>query len=487
MSTTVRKVFAYVLAVVMTLTMALGAIGSAWADAPADPNPTKGSITISNPAAGETYSVYRVFDLTVNTETGAHAYTISEKWGAKDFATSETFAKYFVLNNGYVTIKDATTTDAAALAQDLHKFAVDNEIANDGQQKATGETMVFSDMPLGYYLVDTTLGTLCSLDTANPNALIQAKNSKPDFTVNAKQVKENSTSQWGTENDANIGDTVDFQVTINAKPGAENLVLHDTMAPAFEFNGSVTVTKDGIEVPADGNYALVTEGLGDNCTFEVQFTPAFCAGITDKSGETIVISYSAQLKSNATITGEGNANVAKLSYGANNTMSDRSTTVTKTWPLPVEKVATGSTTHLAGATFVLSTTNSEDDALHFTAGDNGVYTLDSDGAVSSITTTETGIFTLQGLDSGKYYLIETAGPAGYNKLANPIEVTVSNTGNISYNDVQTSNKVIVENSTGTELPSTGGMGTTIFYIVGGVLVLGAVVLAVTKRKLASQR
>ena len=109
-----------------------------------------------------------------------------------------------------------------------------------------------------------------------------------------------------------------------------------------------------------------------------------------------------------------------------------------------------------------------------------------EGAVTEITTDTTGKFTIKGLDSDTYYLTEITQPAGYNKLADPIKVVIDGKGNVTYNDDYTGT-IKVENKTGAELPSTGGVGTTVFYVVGGLMVLLAVVLLVTKKKMSAHK
>ena len=143
---------------------------------------------------------------------------------------------------------------------------------------------------------------------------------------------------------------------------------------------------------------------------------------------------------------------------------------------------------LSGATFTLSKDAEGSNPIALVSEGNNVYRVaktGETGTVTEITTDATGKFTIQGLDADTYYLTETAAPAGYNKLAGPVTIVIGANGvvNGTTEAPQGVDEVKVLNQSGTELPSTGGMGTTIFYVLGSVLVLAAVVLLVTKKRM----
>jgi LPXTG-motif cell wall-anchored protein len=232
----------------------------------------------------------------------------------------------------------------------------------------------------------------------------------------------------------------------------------------------------------------------DGHTFDVVFTEDFCNGL--KSGDTIVVYYNATLNDNAVVK-EAENNKAYLEYKDNNDETHTTTpdeTKTYTWELPVLKYANGDTNDaLAGAKFSLYTDESCTTAVKFHEvkkdGETTVYRVDKrvdkEGTVTEITTDATGKFKIEGLDAGTYYLKETEAPAGYNKLDTVVKVVIDHNGKINATEDQPAGatQIEVENKSGSELPETGGMGTTIFYVLGSILVLGAAVLLITKKRM----
>ena len=451
---------------------------------------TGGSITIDNAVSGQTYSIYQILYLeSYSTDangnaTGAYAYKANSAWA--DWLKTQT--SYVSIDaQGYVTwvaTGDSATAEFAKLAQ---AYAKQQSMTSDPTAvTATSTTVSFTGLKLGYYLVDSTLGTLCSLDTTNPSVTIQEKNVAPG---NEKKVEEDSTGNYGEKNDADIGQTVKFQSTITAQAGAENYVFHDKMSAGLTYTGVTSVTLNGTAVDNTDEkaYTVKTSELGDDCTFHVVFTQAFCD--TLKANDKIVISYTATVNKDAVVGGNGNK--SWLKYGENNDLTTTpSETTTYTWDVDVFKYTKNGETEkpLAGAKFTLSKKADGTDPIALVNESNNVYrvaTKDDTNTVTEITTDSTGKFTIKGLDSDTYYLTETAAPAGYNKLADPITIVIGENGvvNGTTDAPQGVEEVKVLNQSGTELPSTGGMGTTIFYVLGSILVIGAVVLLVTKKRM----
>lgn len=487
----IKKIAAIMLSVMMVLGMASVVSADEGGTAAATGN---GKITITNAIPSQTYKIYRILELeSYNTTTGNYAYKATATW--KPFIESNEIKDVYVtINDGYVTWKD--NADVATFAKKALAYAnTQNHIINSDKSQiapaaaagATTSTVAFSDLPLGYYLVDSSAGTICSLNTTAKDVTIQEKNGVPSVE---KKVQEDSTSVWGESNTADIGQTVNFQTTITAQPGAQNYVLHDMMDAGLTFGGTVTVKKGDTTLTNSNDYSLITDGI-DGCTFEIVFTQSFCA--TLKADEQIIVTYSATLNKKAAIAGEGNKNTTKLTYG-DSSETTPSTTTTKIFEMPVFKYTKEGTNEkaLEGAIFTLSKKTDGTDPINLvktseeSAGEETyrVATTDETNTMTEVTTTDSGKFTIKGLDADTYYLTETKQPAGYNKLSAPITVVINENGNITIGtDTTVVTEVKVLNNTGTILPTTGGNGTSLIYFLGAVLALVSGVVLITKQRM----
>ena len=450
----------------------------------------KGSITIDNAIVGKKYTIYRIFDLNShNTDYSAINYTVSEKWTAF-FAEGALGRTYVDIDETYGYVVWKTGASPANFAAAAIEYAADKGIAHDGQAVAAPGTVKFDDLALGYYLVQSDLGALCSLDTTMPNVTIKEKNS--ESTVE-KQVQEDSTGDYGDHNDADIGQTVNFRTTINVVDGdPKNYVLHDTMSAGLTFDpASVAVTIGERTLAKNTDYTLVTSGLTDGCTFEVQFKDGVL-----KPNDVVEVAYSAEVNEYAVIGGTGNDNKTHLTYSDTPKSTGERLTKTYVWQFDVFKYAKKDKEEipLAGAQFVLyKTVNDEKFYAQVANGKITGWTDDKEKA-TVFETPDDGKFVIAGLDADTYYLEETKAPDGYNRLKEPVNVVITaniagdKTGKatITYNETATGT-VRIENQTGVELPSTGGIGTTVFYVIGGLLMGVAVVLLVTRKKMSTSK
>lgn len=460
----------------------------------------KGIITINKAVNGQTYTIYKLLDLESYDKPNDHySYKPATEWKSF-FETAEAKNYITVDDNGYANwVKGA---DQVAFAQKALSYATTNKIGNKGTAPASNNTVTFDNLDLGYYLVDSNVGALCNLTTTNPTVEIKEKNGQP--TVE-KKVSSTDGNGYGDSNDVNIGDKVYFQTIITAQAGAQDYVLHDTMDEGFTFTNNIQVKLNDSKVE-NQDYSIYLKGTENNkttdgCTFEIRFTKDFCDKL--KENDKIYVTYTAMLNSKAFIginnnDASGNTNATKITYGANNKESVESKTQTYTYQIPVFKYTGIGKTPLTGATFSLFTTETEGDAIKLVQKTGTQeYRLAIQGEtgekeVTEITTTDTGRFSIQGLKPGNYWLEETAAPKGYNKLKKRIKIAVGAHGAITidgnYNADGTVSggnleaEVEVENKTGTVLPSTGGAGTTMIYLVGAVLVLGSGVVLATKRR-----
>ena len=513
-----KKLFSLALAFIMAMALMTPAFATQ------EGTLTGGSITINDAVPGQVYNAYQILYLeSYNADTNAYAYKANGAW--ESWLRTQTNYVHFD-DQGYVTwvkvlvcdIEDAghthgadcyTDADAAAFAKlaqvEAAKMTADATATAPAAAKGeTYSTVEFKNLKLGYYLVDTTLGTLCSLDTTNPSVEMYEKNEVP---TNVKTVQEDSKSgndAWGTTNDADIGQTVNFKSTITAKKGAENYVFHDTMSAGLTLDkasikvGGVAVTNaDGSDLSGDNYVVSYPSGDGsDGCTFEIAFAQSYLNSITEDT--TIVITYSATVNSSAVVGLPGNPNESKLSYGdsSKTTTTLPSETITYTWDMDILKYANGDENKvLADAQFVLLNSAKNKVATVVNGKITGwanVPAAGQDGSIAwpdntVLTTNASGKIEIDGLDADTYYLREVKAPNGYNKLANDIEVVI--TGATTEGGALTYTTVVakVNNQSGAELPSTGGMGTTIFYVLGGVLMAGAAILLVTKKKMSNEQ
>lgn len=473
-----KKLASFLLVLVMVLSVTTTAFAEEGGE-----TTTNGSITITNALKGETYNAYQILYLeSYDAENNIYAYKANSAWEA----WLKTQKKYVAVNpQGYVTWVEGA--DAAAFAK-AAKDQLSGKTA-DGHVTPTADgSATISNLKLGYYLVDSTVGALCELNTTKPSVEITDKNTKPTIE---KKVQEDSDGSWGDVNDADIGQTVNFQSTVSAKPGARKYVVHDKMDAALEFGGVTSITAGSTTLTAGGDYTVVTTGLTDGCTFHIVFTQTYLDSIT--ADTKIVINYTAKLTSNA-VAGTGYVNKTWLDYG-DNQHTEQDTTTTYTWKLPIYKYHMDGETQkaLAGAEFI----------LYKGSGESKVYAQVTQGKLTGWTTNKTdatklvsgddGMIAVEGLDADTYYLEETKAPGGYNKLAGPVKVEISHTvsdegahmTNTLKQDATDVAKVEIENKSGTELPSTGGIGTTIFYVLGSILVIGAVVLLIVKKRMSA--
>lgn len=492
-----RQFFALVLALVLTL----GLCATAFAE---DAKP--GSITISNPAQGKTYEVFKLLDVVEDESDLANKGFIykltADAWA--DFITNVKDGSdnnYFNLfeNGGtkYVLANENLKPGIADFAAKAKAYAEANKLAPIKTAKAEAEgALEISGLDLGYYLVRSDLGILCSLDTTAPNAEVREKN---EATVIVKNVEDTTKKQ----NVAEIGTYVKFTIRITVKDKAPvNYKLVDEMTDGLTFVNdaehplTVTVNENTLDA---ANYKVTetTEPRGFTLAFN---NNAEGSASILKTGDVVTVTYYAQINENAKIADEANVNKAKVEYGTNS-HTEYDTTETYVWKMNIVKYTMEQATEekLAGATFKLSRDAAGAQVIKLVKVDDTTYRLalptETDTAVDTVTTGETGELVINGLADGTYYLTETKAPRGYNLLREPVNVTIGHkdaNGKLTetsfvadQTETDTSGVVKVENNAGAELPSTGGIGTTVFYVLGSAMALGAVILLVTKKRMAA--
>lgn len=492
------------------------------------------SLTITNTKAGHTYNVYQIFTGDISGNAGS--YVLSTLKYGKNY-TPGTYAK-----GDRVPENDAALTALTNSATDINEWVQNFNPTGEvfKTQSSSNENTVIDGLPAGYYLVkDST--AISGNDAATQYILQVVGNTtvkvKSDVPAVIKKVKENNKTVGGIGNDPNmpgytlgsgysdvadynIGDNVEF-LLVGSMP--DNLAeydkykyyFHDTLSAGLTYNNDAVVTLKTGNTETD-----VTTSFNITCTdgsLEIK-----CEDVTKLTGISadsyIVVTYSAKLNSGAEIGLDGNTNKVKLEFSNNPNKGGEGSTGTTpedqvvvfTYELDVTKVAYGENNTeimLEGAEFKLKSGNK----WAIVDSNNKVTGwADTEAGGSTLISGSDGTFKVIGLDAGTYNLVETKAPTGYNLLDNPVVIeiiaTTSNTqswdgipshaltkleikvgettteGNTETGIVSTT----VVNNAGTVLPSTGGIGTTLFYVIGGVLVLAAIVLLVTRRRMREE-
>ena len=487
MKKTIKKLMAALLAVALLCAMAVPAFA-------AEGTATgSGTITIDKAINGETYTAYKIFNvISSKMETDGsmtYVYTVADGW-ADFFNQSEVKNYVSVDTHGQPTWVESkkSVADLQAFAKLALTYASTNGITGK-TATAAGNQAVINGLAAGYYVVSTTAGSLCVLNTNGSDLKIDEKNEAP--TIDKKIDGSKST------NDAAIGDVVNYTVTIHAKKGATGYVLTDTMTKGLTFNrDSLTVKVGATTLAENTHYTVAVDAAAtDGSTkFTVTFKDTYLNTI---DGDTdIVVSYTATVNKDAVIGTTGNTNTAQLKYGNNSTVE--STTTTYSYKFDLVKTD-NSKKLLTGAKFKLYDSQTSTTPVKLikdaTTGNYRVAETSESGAVDEIVIDSFKAVTISGLNKKTYYLEETLAPAGYNKLTERQSVelgkegfvadaTINNSG--SEGATWTEGGVQVINNTGATLPSTGGMGTTLFYVIGGGLMVAAVVLLVTKKRMENK-
>lgn len=450
-----------------------------------------GKITISNAVKDQTYTIYRMLKLE-SFDGNNYSYTLENGW--ENFISTGAGKDYLEKNSdGYIIFKSEKNneTDMRLFAKAAFAYAKTAKLNDDAKKsvKAPSTSVTFEDLPLGYYVVGSTVGSLCELKTTNKEVTITDKNDTP--TVEKKIVKynEDHSENLVDSNSANIGEEVVFKTTIDIKPGAKNYILHDKMDSHLRYDCILQIhDNNDNNIAADTGYVVKTTGLTDaDCTFELSFTEAFYANNRDnidtKKLNKIYVYYQATVKDDAVVKQEMKNNTY-LTFGENNTNSNEDYTITKTFGIPVFKY-TGTNTALPDAKFILSTDPKCTDSmktLKFTKNSEDKYRYDEKKGTEELVSLADGMINIEGIKAGTYYLKETEAPKGYNLLKTIQMIEISEDGSIKLNGKAITNNVGVQNNTGSLLPSTGGMGTTLIYLIGGALVLGSGIVLANKKR-----
>ena len=459
------------------------------------------TISVQNAKNGEKYNIYKMLDLSVNdqNEPTAYTYTLNDTWKAfwttgagKDYIKTTT-----VGTDVYVEWLDSKkmAADMETFAKAAAKYAEDNSIApTKPQVTATGGKAEWTDLDNGYYLVTSTYGIAASVAStpSNPVQNIEEKNSENTTDKDVKEATERNGSKesWANENDAAVGDTVEFRAKVTIAKNTVKVEYHDTMDAALTWTGAANVkvyTDEACENELLAENYQVVAGTSPE-TFVVKFNDEKYVSKLTAATTNVYVKYSAVLNDNA-VVGTPVNNKGQVRWGENG-KSTESTTETNTHKFTILKYDKNDSTKnpLAGAKFKLYTVEENGTALKLAKtadgktyrivdmSDSGAtlptgYTLVAD---DTIVTIDGSSITIEGVDSDDYYLEETEAPKGFTKIDGRTKIAVN-----------AENSLVSEipNESGAILPSTGGIGTTIFHIAGAALVLGAGILLISKKRM----
>ncbi|WP_130837996.1 SpaH/EbpB family LPXTG-anchored major pilin [Lachnoclostridium sp. Marseille-P6806] len=478
-----KRIFSALLAVLLFLATATTVL--------ADNN---GQITVNGATTGKTYDVYKIFDLTKSATGTNVSYTIDPDWvnffigagapGAAYLAQTATPGLNQLTHNGTTYYINITDSNIAAFAQAALAYAAAKPA--DDTKVATGTTVQFTGLPLGYYLVypqgatdiGGSYGSICSLTSTVPTATVNVKATYPEIEKSVN------------DQDVEVGQTVTFTVTGKVPDttgyASYKYEVKDTMSPGLTFNN----TTANFSVKFGGTPISVAPSYASN-----GFTLSFdMVNYQQYKGQAITITYSAVVNKNAVVTLTKNS--ATLEY-SNDPMGGTTTTppVEKevyTSKIVVDKYdASAPSKKLPDASFILVKKSGGVESFYKYDAATDTVSWVSDMTQATVKKTDSqGALEFIGLSDGTYYLRETIAPQGFNLLDHDVEVKITHTttsGGGGTFGIGVSQKSEIPNKSGTTLPETGGIGTTLFYAVGGLLLVGTVTVFITRRKLRAER
>lgn len=463
------------LVMLLAAVMLLGTVTTAMA---ATAMTDKGSVKITNAVAGVTYKLYRIFDISGISGDNKAAFITNEKWNAAVRNFNLGFGEFVGTGVGSaVTIKDFNSdANAQALAEKVVEAAAANSIAPDAtaSSDASGEKLI-ENLQYGFYVMVSdrqgdAVARYTTFTVMSATAVeVNEKNTKAP-TIDKKVDNLQATS-------ADFNQVLNYTITITAAAGTDTYTITDTLPTQITLDtNSVTISKNGTDLTITNDYTLTATATG----FTLTLTPAARAALKDNN--VLVVSYQATLQPNEN-TLNAYTNTATLSYGQDKSLSD--TADVFSGHITFEK-RDNHNNILAGAKFVVKNLDGQYAKLN---GSGHTWAFDSwvdDAEQATVITTEntTTAVIVRGLKSGIYKLVETEAPAGYVKGADT-EITI----NKELSEEQGNRliglfteKATVINTQGSELPETGGIGTTIFYIAGALLAVSAVALLIVKRR-----
>ena len=485
-----KKFASFVLAFAMVMAIAMPSVVKAAGN---------GSITITKAKAGHTFEAYQIFAGDVSGSTLSNL-----KWGSGvtsdgQIALGDAKAKANSLNN---------SSDAKDFAYEVSKYLA---TAAKETNVFTNGNYVIDGLAPGYYLVKDKDGTVPQeqtytkfiLEVVGTDVSAAVKSSVPTSEKKVKDTNDTTgeTTGWQDSADYDIGDKVPFQLTGNVADdyhqykGAHQLVFHDTLSDGLTFNAnSVKVYVNDSDTPVSSDQYTIAYPATDNHSFDVTINDVKALGAHVSK---VRVEYTAELNENAVIGSLGNPNKMYMEFsnnpnneqGGEKGQTPEDKVIVFTYKVNINKYDSRRVP-LVGAAFKLEKVLKDGEKKLVKE-----YTITEDDP-------DRTTFEFTGLDDGEYILTETVTPDGYNTM-NPVKFSITAShdtesdnpqlkdlnGNPIDGEISFSTKVTtgtltagVINYMGSELPSTGGMGTTVLYVAGTLMILVAGVFLVMKKK-----
>ena len=502
-----KKIMALMLAAIMMMAMSVTAFAAEGATGTCTLTVNVKSTTPAQDLKGQTINLYKLFDVTESKsgETTNYAYTVNTETGYKDAiksalgtsftgTTDEEYAAAVLALKGTegAVQKFANAFTADALTKNLSATATSGKITEENKTSYT-----FNNLAAGYYLVYVTGGK----EIQSSLVTVDATTTEVNLKTEAPSIEKTA-----DKTTVNIGDVVTYTVKgvipDTTGYGQYQYIIHDELSTGLDFVNDTTGTALGeaattVNVKVAFGADVTDEGTAPTTAtldstnkriMSLDLSEWVRANQTNNKGKEFTVTYYAKVNKNAVVTEK---NKAQLEYGnkpGETTTTTPSEAKTPTYPLDINKIKKGTEEKLAGAKFSLYT--SAEDAKNGenaikVSGSNGNYVVDPASTTTefeSVKSIDGKGYNLHinGLEAKDYWLVETKAPEGFNKLTNPIKVTITKTGDtewtVSKDDIEETDKIIdIENSTGSILPSTGGRGTIAFAVIAALLVFGVAV------------
>lgn len=488
---------------------------------------------------GRTFNAYKLMDASVDSEGGNYFYAVNDTYRdllAACIANGGAVSEEAKTDEAIIAaLKDLDDAAMRKLADSVYRSLLAGNYAADATFNGTAATL-----PQGYWLIadvtdlsgsESGSNSLVMVDTVGDKEVtIATKLDVPEMVKKVDDKNDSNTSEdgetWQDSADYDIGDAVPYQITVTLPNNIENyetyyFLISDRASKGLTFNAdsfaitvggaSKTIGAEGV-TGVDFNYSMTTNEAGET-TLKLYPAGNDMLKVGAKNNNTVVFTYTCTLNENAVFGAAGNPNVAYLEYSNNpydtgdgegsHGKTPDDVCIVFTYKTIFNKVD-GNNAPLAGADFELYKFVVDAAGTETYNGNTGSWVMDDSKVVTD------GVkFTFSGLDDGNYKLIETVTPAGYNGLpeeglfftitaehvvefdayseslltslngTEDVAGTITLTPNVTEGELEST----VVNQSGAELPSTGGIGTTIFYVLGTILVIGTAVLMITKKRM----